>query len=120
MTASFRTERDSMGELQVPGDALWGAQTQRAVQNFPISGRPLPRAFIRAVGVVKQAAALAHATLGLLDGAVAQAIAACAAEVAEGRHDAHFPIDIFQTGSGNSTNMKAKEGSAHPASPPPW
>ena len=116
MTASFRTERDSMGELQVPADALWGAQTQRAVQNFPISGRPLPRAFIRAVGVIKQAAALANAKLGLLDTKVAQAIAACAAEVAEGRHDAHFPIDIFQTGSGTSTNMNANEVIAHLAS----
>jgi fumarate hydratase, class II len=116
MTASFRTERDSMGELQVPSDALWGAQTQRAVQNFPISGRPLPRAFIRAIGVIKQAAALANAKLGLLDGAVARAIAACAAEVAEGRHDAHFPIDIFQTGSGTSSNMNANEVIAHLAS----
>jgi fumarate hydratase class II len=105
-----------MGELQVPSDALWGAQTQRAVQNFPISGRPLPRAFIRAIGVIKQAAALANAKLGLLDGAVAQAIAACAAEVADGRHDAHFPIDIFQTGSGTSTNMNANEVIAHLAS----
>jgi fumarate hydratase, class II len=116
MTASFRTERDSMGELQVPADALWGAQTQRAVQNFPISGRPLPRAFIRALGVIKQAAALANAKLGLLDGAVAQAIAACAAEVAEGRHDNQFPIDIFQTGSGTSTNMNANEVIARLAS----
>ncbi len=116
MTASFRTERDSMGELQVPGDALWGAQTQRAVQNFPISGRPLPRGFIRALGVIKQAAALANAKLGLLDGAVAQVIAVCAAEVADGRHDAHFPIDIFQTGSGTSTNMNANEVIAHLAS----
>jgi len=105
-----------MGELQVPSDALWGAQTQRAVQNFPISGRPLPRAFIRALGVIKQAAALANAKLGLLDGAVAHGIAACAAEVAEGRHDAHFPIDIFQTGSGTSTNMNANEVIAHLAS----
>jgi len=86
------------------------------VQNFPISGRPLPRAFIRAVGVIKQAAALANAKLGLLDGAVAQAIAACAAEVADGRHDAHFPIDIFQTGSGTSTNMNANEVIARLAS----
>ncbi|HEV2700980.1 MAG TPA: class II fumarate hydratase [Steroidobacteraceae bacterium] len=116
MTASFRTERDSMGELQVPADALWGAQTQRAVQNFPISGRPLPRAFIRALGVIKQAAALTNAKLGLLDQAVAQAIAACAAEVAEGRHDSHFPIDIFQTGSGTSTNMNANEVIARLAS----
>ncbi len=113
MTASFRTERDSMGELQVPADALWGAQTQRAVQNFPISGRPLPRAFIRALGVIKQAAALANAKLGLLDSSVAEAIAAGAAEVADGRHDAHFPIDIFQTGSGTSTNMNANEVIAH-------
>ncbi|HTC51553.1 MAG TPA: class II fumarate hydratase [Steroidobacteraceae bacterium] len=116
MTASFRTERDSMGELQVPADALWGAQTQRAVQNFPISGRPLPRAFIRALGVIKQAAALANAKLGLLEETVAQAIAACAAEVADGRHDAHFPIDIFQTGSGTSTNMNANEVIARLAS----
>jgi fumarate hydratase, class II len=116
MTASFRTERDSMGELQVPADALWGAQTQRAVQNFPISGRPLPRAFIRALGVIKQAAALANAKLGLLEETVAQAIAACAAEVAGGRHDAHFPIDIFQTGSGTSTNMNANEVIARLAS----
>jgi fumarate hydratase, class II len=116
MTASFRSERDSMGELQVPADALWGAQTQRAVQNFPISGRPLPRALIRALGLIKQAAALANAKLGLLDGVVAQAIAASAAEVAEGRHDAHFPIDIFQTGSGTSTNMNANEVIAHLAS----
>jgi fumarate hydratase class II len=105
-----------MGELQVPADALWGAQTQRAVQNFPISGRPLPRAFIRALGVIKQAAALANAKLGLLEETVAQAIAACAAEVADGRHDAHFPIDIFQTGSGTSTNMNANEVIARLAS----
>src|ERR1700733_2319247 len=116
MTASFRIERDSMGELQVPADALWGAQTQRAVQNFPISGRPLLRAFIRALGVIKQAAALANAKLGLLDGSVAQAIAASAAEVAAGRHDGQFPIDIFQTGSGTSTNMNANEVIAHLAS----
>ena len=116
MTASFRTERDSMGELQVPADAHWGAQTQRAVQNFPISGRPLPRAFIRALGLIKQAAALANAKLGLMDAKVAQAIAACAAEVAAGQHDAHFPIDIFQTGSGTSTNMNANEVIAHLAS----
>ncbi len=116
MTASFRTERDSMGELQVPADALWGAQTQRAVQNFPISGRPLPRAFIRALGLIKQAAALANAQLGLLDDTVAQSIAVCAAEVAAGRHDAQFPIDIFQTGSGTSTNMNANEVIARLAS----
>ena len=109
MTNSFRIERDSMGELQVPADALWGAQTQRAVQNFPISGIALPRAFIGALALVKQAAARANTRLELLDGAVAQAIDAAAADVAAGRHDEHFPIDIFQTGSGTSTNMNANE-----------
>ncbi len=109
MTNSFRTEHDSMGELKVPLDALWGAQTQRAVQNFPISGHPMPRAFIGALGLVKQAAARANTRLGLLEAAIAKAIEAAAAEVAEGRHDAQFPIDVFQTGSGTSTNMNANE-----------
>ncbi len=109
MTKSFRTEHDSMGELQVPQDALWGAQTQRAVENFPVSGRPMPRAFIGALGVVKQAAARANSRLGLLDQTLAEAIETAAAEVADGRHDAHFPIDVFQTGSGTSTNMNANE-----------
>jgi fumarate hydratase class II len=109
MTNSFRIERDSMGELQVPADALWGAQTQRAVQNFPISGIPLPRAFIGALALVKQAAARANTRLELLDAQTAQAIDAAAADVAAGRHDEHFPIDIFQTGSGTSTNMNANE-----------
>jgi fumarate hydratase class II len=109
MTGSFRIERDSMGELQVPAEALWGAQTQRAVQNFPISGLPLPRAFIGALGLVKQAAARANTRLELLDAEVARAIDGAAAEVAAGRHDAHFPIDVFQTGSGTSTNMNANE-----------
>jgi len=86
-----------------------GAQTQRAVQNFPISGIPLPRAFIGALALVKQAAARANTRLELLDAAVAQAIDAAAADVAAGRHDEHFPIDIFQTGSGTSTNMNANE-----------
>ena len=109
MTNAFRTEHDSMGELKVPLDALWGAQTQRAVENFPISGRPMPRAFIGALGRVKQAAARANSRLGLLETAAAGAIEAAAAEVADGRHDAHFPIDVFQTGSGTSTNMNANE-----------
>ncbi len=109
MTSSFRTERDSMGELQVPADALWGAQTQRAVQNFPISALTMPRAFIGALGLVKQAAARANTRLELLDAATAGAIDAAAAEVAAGRHDAQFPIDVFQTGSGTSTNMNANE-----------
>jgi len=98
-----------MGELKVPQDALWGAQTQRAINNFPISGRPLPRAFIRALALIKQAAAQANASLGLLDAPLAQAISAAAAEVAAGSHDRHFPIDIFQTGSGTSSNMNANE-----------
>ena len=113
MTTSFRIERDSMGELEVPAQALWGAQTQRAVQNFPISGLALPGAFIAALGLVKQAAARANAALGLLPADVARAIEAAAAEVAAGKHTAQFPIDIFQTGSGTSTNMNANEVIAH-------
>jgi fumarate hydratase class II len=105
----FRIERDSMGELQVPATALWGAQTQRAVQNFPISGRPMPRGFIRAVALVKAAAARANASLGLLEEPVAAAIVKAAGEVAAGTHDAQFPVDVFQTGSGTSTNMNANE-----------
>jgi len=110
---SFRTERDSMGELKVPADALWGAQTQRAVENFPISGWTLPRGFIRALALVKQAAAAANARLGLLEPALAEAIMRAAAEVATGQHDRQFPLDVFQTGSGTSTNMNANEVIAH-------
>ncbi len=109
MTSSFRTERDSMGELKVPAEALWGAQTQRAVENFPISGLTMPREFIAALGVVKQAAARANRALQLLDVRTAQAIDAAAAEVAAGSHDRQFPIDVFQTGSGTSSNMNANE-----------
>ena len=105
----FRTERDSMGELQVPEDALWGAQTQRAVVNFPISGIPMPGRFISALGLVKWAAAGANAELGLLTSDKAVAIKKCALEVANGDYDVHFPIDIFQTGSGTSSNMNANE-----------
>jgi fumarate hydratase, class II len=116
MTSSFRIERDSMGELKVPADALWGAQTQRAVLNFPISGLALPRAFIAALALVKQAAARANTSLGLLDPKVSEAIQAAAAEVVAGAHDAHFPIDVFQTGSGTSINMNANEVIAELAS----
>jgi fumarate hydratase class II len=105
----FRMEHDSMGELRVPAEALWGAQTQRAVDNFPVSGRPLPRGFIRALGLVKAAAAEVNAGLGLLPKTRAAAIRKAALEVAAGAHDAHFPIDIFQTGSGTSSNMNANE-----------
>ncbi|WP_036135657.1 class II fumarate hydratase [Luteimonas mephitis] len=108
-TQRYRIEHDSMGELQVPADALWGAQTQRAVQNFPVSGRPMPRGFIRALGLVKASAASVNAELGLLPKGVSRAIHAAALQVAEGEHDAQFPIDIYQTGSGTSSNMNANE-----------
>jgi len=107
--ARTRIEHDSMGELRVPADALWGAQTQRAVQNFPVSGQPMPRGFIRALGLVKAAAAEVNAGLGLLPKGVARAVSAAALEVADGRHDAHFPVDVYQTGSGTSSNMNANE-----------
>jgi fumarate hydratase, class II len=112
----FRTEHDSMGELQVPMDALWGAQTQRAVDNFPISGIPMPSRFISALGLVKWAAAGANAELGLLKSDVAIAIRRAAMEVVAGDHDAQFPIDVFQTGSGTSSNMNANEVIARLAS----
>ncbi len=105
----FRVEHDTMGEVRVPADALYGAQTQRAVQNFPISGQRLERGLIRAMGQVKAAAALANAELGVLEQDVAAAISAAAAEVAAGDHDAHFPVDVFQTGSGTSSNMNVNE-----------
>ncbi len=105
----FRTEHDSMGELQVPAEALWGAQTQRAVQNFPVSGQRMPRAFIRALGLIKGAAAEVNTGLGLLPKGVGKAIQSAAAEVAIGAHDSQFPIDVYQTGSGTSSNMNANE-----------
>ncbi len=106
---SFRTVHDSMGELEVPADALWGAQTQRAMQNFPISGLLMPRPFIAALGLVKWAAAGANAELGLLTARKAMSIQEAALEVAAGDHDRHFPVDVFQTGSGTSSNMNANE-----------
>jgi fumarate hydratase, class II len=109
MTSTTRVEHDSMGTLDVPAEALWGASTQRALQNFPASGLRMPRAFIRALALVKQAAAAANAELGDLPPAAAKAIEAAAAEVAAGRWDEHFPIDVFQTGSGTSSNMNANE-----------
>ena len=113
---SFRIEKDSMGELEVPEDALWAAQTQRAVNNFPVSGLTMPRRFIEALGLVKWAAAGANAELGLLQSDVAVAVQRAALEVAEGDHDAHFPVDVFQTGSGTSSNMNANEVIARLAS----
>ena len=109
MTSSFRTERDSMGELKVPAEALWGAQTQRAIENFPISGVTMPREFVAALALVKQAAARANRGLQLLDARIAEAIDVAAAEVAAGQHGRHFPLDVFQTGSGTSSNMNANE-----------
>jgi fumarate hydratase class II len=111
-----RIERDSMGEMGVPAEALYGASTQRAVINFPISGQRFPRRFIRALALVKQAAAEANGELGLLDRDIAAAIAAAAGEVAAGLHDDQFPIDIYQTGSGTSTNTNMNEVVARLAS----
>ncbi|WP_328950263.1 class II fumarate hydratase [Streptomyces sp. NBC_00184] len=105
----YRIEHDSMGEVRVPADAKWRAQTQRAVENFPISGQRLERAHIAALARVKAAAAKVNAELKVLDPEIAEAIQAAAAEVAEGRWDAHFPIDVFQTGSGTSSNMNTNE-----------
>jgi fumarate hydratase class II len=111
-----RVERDSMGEMEVPADALYGASTQRAVLNFPISGQPLPRRFLRALALIKLAAATTNRELELLDAPKAEAIAAAAREVADGGHDEHFPIDVYQTGSGTSTNTNMNEVLAHLAS----
>ncbi|MDD4866243.1 MAG: class II fumarate hydratase [Mycobacterium sp.] len=107
--AEYRIERDTMGEVRVPATALWRAQTQRAVENFPISGRGLERTQIRALGLLKVACAQVNKDLGLLPPEKADAIIAAAAEVAEGRHDDQFPIDVFQTGSGTSSNMNTNE-----------
>ena len=104
-----RVERDSLGEISVPADAYWGAQTQRAVENFPISDERFGRRFVRALGVVKKSAARANRDLGLIDEDVADAIVAAADEVIAGDHDDQFPVDVFQTGSGTSSNMNANE-----------
>ncbi|ELZ45975.1 fumarate hydratase [Halorubrum coriense DSM 10284] len=109
MGDDYRTEEDSLGEMQVPADAYWGAQTQRAVENFPVSGIPMSRRFIRALGVVKKAAAQANRDLGLVEDDTAEAIVAAADEVIAGEHDDQFPVDVFQTGSGTSSNMNANE-----------
>jgi len=107
--SEYRIEKDSLGEVQVPRDALYGAQTQRAVENFPVSGIRFPRVFIRALGLIKAVAAEVNAGLGLLDAKLANAIHLASLEVSEGKWDGHFPLDIFQTGSGTSTNMNANE-----------
>jgi fumarate hydratase class II len=107
--SQHRVEKDSMGTMRVPAKALYGAQTARAVENFPISGQPMPRAFVAALGLVKQAAAAVHARAGRLDKALADAIIQAAQEVIDGRLEEHFPVDVFQTGSGTSSNMNANE-----------
>src|SRR4051812_48106852 len=101
----MRTERDSMGEMAVPKDALYGAQTARAIENFPIIGIRFPREFIWALGLIKKEAARVNAELGAIPAGIAEAIARAAEEVQDGRWDAQFVVDIFQTGSGTSTNM---------------
>ena len=109
----FRVEKDSMGEVRVPAAALWGAQTQRAVENFPISGQRVEPALLRALARIKAEAAAVNAELGLIDAGVAEAVREAALAVAEGAHADAFPIDVFQTGSGTSTNMNVNEVLAH-------
>src|SRR5262245_26570863 len=108
-TRNSRIERDSMGEMRVPSDALYGAQTQRAHENFPIGNLRFSREFIRALGLIKLAAARTNIELGLLDRKIGNSVIAAAQEVADGKLDEHFILDIFQTGSGTSTNMNANE-----------
>ena len=110
---TYRSERDTMGEMRVPADALYGAQTQRAIENFPISGLRVHRSFLRALGLIKSIAAKINAELGQLPLDLAEAIQRASEAVAEGAHDDQFPIDIFQTGSGTSTNMNANEVIGH-------
>jgi fumarate hydratase, class II len=105
----YRIEKDSMGDVRVPIDALYSAQTQRAVENFPVSGITLPRSVIRALGLIKAALAGTNGELGLLEGDMTTAIISSALEVADGRYDSQFPLDIFQTGSGTSSNMNCNE-----------
>jgi len=109
MSDGFRTARDTMGEMQIPVEALWGASTQRAVENFPVSGRPVPLEVVRAHAMLKWAAATANQETGVVDAEVAEAIRSAADEVIDGLLDEHFPVDTFQTGSGTSTNMNVNE-----------
>lgn len=114
--SEHRIEKDSLGEMKVPAEALWGPQTQRAVENFPVSGKPMPPAFVHTLGLIKATAARVNRDLGLVEPAIADAIEAAALEVAAARHDDQFPIDVFQTGSGTSSNMNANEVIARLAS----
>ncbi len=112
----FRVVHDTMGEVQVPAAARWGAQTQRAIENFPVSGLTVEPALIHALGAIKSAAAEVNGSLGVIDRDAAEAIASAASEVAAGRWDGEFPVDVYQTGSGTSTNMNANEVIAELAS----
>ena len=116
MPDGYRIEKDSLGEMKVPENALYGAQTQRAVENFPISGQLFGRRFIEALGLIKKSAAEVNAELGVLDEKIAEAVAKAATEVAEGKWDDQFIVDIYQTGSGTSTNMNMNEVVAYRAS----
>src|SRR5574340_362016 len=111
----FRIEKDFLGELKVPKTAYWGAQTQRAIENFPISGIRFGRRFIYSLGLIKMASAQTNMELGLLDAKVGRAIVQASQEVMDGKLDEQFPLDIYQTGSGTSTNMNANEVIANPA-----
>ena len=115
MADTYRTERDSLGEMKVPAEARYGPQTQRAVENFPISGQRFSRRFIQAMGLIKKSAAETNVELGNLDPGVAKAIIVAAGEVADGAWDEEFVLDIYQTGSGTSTNMNTNEVVAHRA-----
>src|SRR5579859_8307158 len=116
MTKEFRIEADSMGEMKVPADAYYGAQTARAVENFPISGLHFSRPFIRALGLIKKHAAISNVALGFVPPKIGEAIQKAAQEVIDGKWDHQFVVDIFQTGSGTSTNMNANEVIANRAS----
>src|SRR6266699_3990256 len=109
MKTDFRAEADSMGPMQVPAEAYYGAQTARAIENFPVSNLRFPREFIRALGLIKKHAAITNEELGLLPSNISSAIQAAAQEIIDGKLDAQFAVDIFQTGSGTSTNMNANE-----------
>src|SRR5579872_6544981 len=115
-TTSYRIVHDSMGEIKVPENALYGAQTQRAIDNFPISFKPLPKSFIQALGLIKLNAAKSNLALKLLEDKIAQSIIQASTEVANNQHDDQFPIDVFQTGSATSSNMNANEVIAQLAS----
>ncbi len=109
MAENYRIEKDSMGELEVPNEALYGAQTQRAINNFPISGLTLPPTFIKTIALIKKTAAKVNVGLGELDPATGHAIIQAAQQIMDGQHQQQFPVDVFQTGSGTSTNMNVNE-----------